>query len=60
MPEGVFGHGGSEQKNRPATCVSKIVFTTISFITRASDVAATIVNATLDFDANARDGMSKI
>ena len=59
-PGGVFGHGRREQKDRPTARVSKIIFAAISLITRASDVATTIVNTTLDFDASAREGMSKI
>jgi hypothetical protein len=59
-PGGVFGHGRSEKKNGPAARVGEIIFLAISLITRASDVAATIVNATLDFDASAREGVSKV
>lgn len=59
-PGGVFGHGSREEKNRPATRIGKIVFLAISLIARASDVAATIVNTTLYFDASARVGVSKV
>jgi hypothetical protein len=59
-PGGVFGHGRSEKKNRPAARVGEIIFFAISLIARASDVAATIINTTLYFDASARVGVSKV
>jgi hypothetical protein len=60
VPSGVFGHLSGEKKNCPAASKGKIVFTTIPFVARTSDVTTTIVNATLDFDASAREGMSKV
>lgn len=59
-PGGVFGHGIREQKDRPTTRIGEIIFFAISLIPRASDVAATIVNTTLYFDASARVGVSKV
>lgn len=59
-PGGIFGHGRRKKKNCPAACKRNIIFSTITLIARASDVAATIVNTTLYFDASARVGVSKV
>ncbi len=59
-PGGVFGHGSREKKDRPPARIGKIVFLTISLVARASDVATTIINTTLYFDASARVGVSKV
>lgn len=59
-PGGVFGHGRSEQKDCPAARIGEIILLAISLIARASDVAATIINTTLYFDASARVGVSKV
>jgi len=50
----------SQEEDRPVACVRKIIFATITLITAASDMTATNVNATLDFDASATVGVSKV
>jgi hypothetical protein len=51
---------GGEKEDRPAAGIGKIVLFAVSFIARTSNVATTIVNATLDFNAGAAVGMSKV
>jgi len=50
----------SQEEDRPVACVREIIFATITLITAASDMTATNVNATLDFDASATVGVSKV
>ena len=60
MPISVLGHLASQEEDGPPARIRKIVFSTIALIATASDVATTIVNTTLDFDASATVGMSKV
>jgi hypothetical protein len=60
MPISVLGHLASQEEDCPPARICEIIFPTIALIATASDVATTIVNPTLDFDASATAGMSKV